>query len=191
MVGEIAPLSLPPVVPFRSFLSANLLRACPSGKRASASPRDRYPHTFVFMNLQIPFPAKPLFSHPYKTVGGVGVELPETALPFTVRSVPTPAPTWSRSQIHSFQALAASLPSFPMSRSLFSATCSLFSQNTRGGAGLQLRRLYTAGANRRAASAIGSPTQKMWMTTPMSIILREKGNFAAADSATTTRFIKK
>lgn len=51
--------------------------------------------------------------------------------------------------------------------------------------------LYPSGANRRAASAIGSPTQNMWMTTPMTIILNEKGNFAAAESGTTTRFIKK
>jgi len=37
MVGRIAPLSSssPPVVPFPSFLPANLLRACPSGRRAS------------------------------------------------------------------------------------------------------------------------------------------------------------
>jgi len=45
--------------------------------------------------------------------------------------------------------------------------------------------------NRRAARAIGRPTQKMWMTTPISIILREKGNLLAAESGTTTRFMKK
>jgi hypothetical protein len=50
---------------------------------------------------------------------------------------------------------------------------------------------WVAGANRRVTNAIGRPTQKIWMTTPMSIILNEKGNFAAAESGTTTRFIKK
>ena len=35
MVGRVPPLSSPPVVPFRSFLPTNLLRACPSGRRAS------------------------------------------------------------------------------------------------------------------------------------------------------------
>jgi hypothetical protein len=50
---------------------------------------------------------------------------------------------------------------------------------------------YPSGENRRVASAMGRPTQKMWMTTPITIILNEKGNFAAADSGTTTRFMKK
>jgi hypothetical protein len=35
MVGRIAHLSPPPLVPFRSFLPANLLRACPSARRTS------------------------------------------------------------------------------------------------------------------------------------------------------------
>jgi len=35
MVGRVPSLSSPPVVPFPSFLPANLLRACPSGRRAS------------------------------------------------------------------------------------------------------------------------------------------------------------
>jgi hypothetical protein len=34
------------------------------------------------------------------------------------------------------------------------------------------------------------PTQKMWMMTPMSIIFMEKENFVAAESCTTTRFMK-
>jgi len=50
---------------------------------------------------------------------------------------------------------------------------------------------YPSGENRRVASAMGRPTQKMWMTTPITIILNEKGNFAAAESGTTTRFMKK
>jgi hypothetical protein len=36
MVGRIAPLSSPPVLPFPSFPPANLFRACASGSRASA-----------------------------------------------------------------------------------------------------------------------------------------------------------
>ena len=39
--------------------------------------------------------------------------------------------------------------------------------------------------------AIGKPTQKMWITTPMTIIFTEKGNFVAPESGTTTRFMKK
>jgi hypothetical protein len=39
--------------------------------------------------------------------------------------------------------------------------------------------------------AMGSPTQKMCMTMPMAIILKENGNFTAAESGTTTRFMKK
>ena len=53
------------------------------------------------------------------------------------------------------------------------------------------RRDYPSGENRRVATAMGRPTQKMWMTTPMTIILTEKGNFTAAESGTTTRFMKK
>jgi hypothetical protein len=44
---------------------------------------------------------------------------------------------------------------------------------------------------RRTMIAIGSPTQKMCMTMPMAIILKENGNFIAAESGTTTRFMKK
>jgi len=32
--------------------------------------------------------------------------------------------------------------------------------------------------------AIGNPTQKMWITTPISIIFREKGNFVAPERGT-------
>lgn len=40
-------------------------------------------------------------------------------------------------------------------------------------------------------SAMGSPTQKMWMTTPITIIWKENGYLLAADKGTTTRFMKK
>jgi hypothetical protein len=40
-------------------------------------------------------------------------------------------------------------------------------------------------------SEMGMPTQKMWIITPMSIALIENGYFVAAESGTTTRFIKK
>jgi hypothetical protein len=38
---------------------------------------------------------------------------------------------------------------------------------------------------------MGSPTQKMCMTTPMTIILKENGYFLAFESGTTIRFMKK
>jgi hypothetical protein len=44
---------------------------------------------------------------------------------------------------------------------------------------------------RRTVIAMGSPTQKMCMTTPMTIILKENGYFLAAESGTTMRFMKK
>jgi hypothetical protein len=44
---------------------------------------------------------------------------------------------------------------------------------------------------RRTMIAMGSPTQKMCMTMPMAIILKENGNFIAPESGTTTRFMKK
>src|SRR6266852_9740561 len=62
------------------------------------------------------------------TTWGVSVEIPETAPLLSVRSV-------SPWQIHSFQAFGASLPFFSTPHSLFSATCSLFLQNTPGGGG--------------------------------------------------------
>ena len=65
-----------------------------------------------------------------------------------------------------FHTVAHSLSSSKKSSALESATSGLFLQNTRGG-------VYGTGANRRAASAMGKPTQKMWMTTPMTIILNE------------------
>jgi hypothetical protein len=55
----------------------------------------------------------------------------------------------------------------------------------------QLVERYLAAPCRRAAIAMGSPTQKMWMTTPINIILIEKGYFVAAESGTTIRFMKK
>jgi hypothetical protein len=44
---------------------------------------------------------------------------------------------------------------------------------------------------RRTMIAMGSPTQKMCMTMPMAIILKENGDFIAPESGTTTRFMKK
>jgi hypothetical protein len=43
----------------------------------------------------------------------------------------------------------------------------------------------------RKTNAMGSPTQKMWITTPITIILKENGNFMALDSGTTMRFMLK
>ena len=45
--------------------------------------------------------------------------------------------------------------------------------------------------NRRTVRAMGSPTQKMWMTTPMTIPLKSNGCLVAAESGTTMRFMKK
>ncbi|MBZ5663024.1 MAG: hypothetical protein LAO30_00325 [Acidobacteriia bacterium] len=64
---------------------------------------------------------------------------------------------------------------------------------------MELRRKVASGGlayaqileNRRTASAIGSPAQKMCMTTPMTVILKENGNFMAPDNGTTMRFMKK
>jgi hypothetical protein len=44
---------------------------------------------------------------------------------------------------------------------------------------------------RRTEREMGRPTQKMWMTTPMIIIWKEKGYFVAAESGMTMRFMKK
>ena len=140
MVGRIAPLSSPPVFPFQSFPPANLLRACPSGSRASAPSFLQRP---IVVLPSAPLNSRPLIllqtlcrcekSQPLwnqanpnsfaKTRGGIP---PEAAQTFSVHLVPP----W---QIHSFQAFAASLPSISTSRPLFSSTWSLFSQNTRVG----------------------------------------------------------
>ena len=45
--------------------------------------------------------------------------------------------------------------------------------------------------HRRSTRAMASPTQKMWMPTPMAIICKENGYFIAPDSGTTMRFMKK
>jgi len=45
--------------------------------------------------------------------------------------------------------------------------------------------------NRRTERDIGSPTQKMCMTTPMIIIFIENGRRVAAESGSTTRLMKK
>jgi hypothetical protein len=45
--------------------------------------------------------------------------------------------------------------------------------------------------NCRTQRDIGSPTQKMCMTTPMIIIFMENGRLAAAESGSTTRLMKK
>src|SRR5258707_6157838 len=59
MVGEIAPLSSPPVVPFRSFLPANLLGVCPSDRRASVP--------FFPQHPSVVHPSAPSNSRPLKT----------------------------------------------------------------------------------------------------------------------------
>src|SRR5258708_5288998 len=43
--------------------------------RVSVPPRQSIYYPFVFILLQIPFPATPFVSHLYKTPGGVGVRL--------------------------------------------------------------------------------------------------------------------
>src|SRR5882762_1194678 len=71
----------------------------------------RFCRPFVFILLQIPFPATPFLSHPYKTPGGVGVFLPGCS-----------RITGHESQVTSFHLLAASLSSLCAlfcSRSLF------------------------------------------------------------------------
>jgi hypothetical protein len=45
------------------------------------------------------------------------------------------------------------------------------------------------GAHRRTASAMGSPTQAMWMTTMTGSM--ENGRFGIADKGRTTRFMRK
>ena len=45
--------------------------------------------------------------------------------------------------------------------------------------------------SRRTVRAMGSPIQKMWMTTPMTIPLKSNGRLGAAERGTTMRFMKK
>src|SRR5215831_16318352 len=45
--------------------------------------------------------------------------------------------------------------------------------------------------HRRTVRAMGSPIQKMWMTTPMTIPLKSNGRLGAAERGTTMRFMKK
>src|SRR3984893_14695731 len=87
----------------------------------------------VFIFLQIPFPTIPLFSHLYKTLGGVGI----SALYLATR-LPRAEPRGHLATRH-FPFVLSSLPplglsclSFPHSLSLFSTACKLFSQNTGG-----------------------------------------------------------
>lgn len=44
---------------------------------------------------------------------------------------------------------------------------------------------------RSTVREMGSPTQKMWIITPIIIMRRENGRLAAAESGTTIKFIKK
>ena len=121
MARRIPPLPSPPVVPFRSFPPANLLRACPSGRRAFVPLRQPNLSPLCFHTLTNPFFRNPFLFTSMQNPRGCGVEILGTELLFSVPSVPP-------RQIHSFQAFAASLPSFSTSRPLFSSTCSLFSQ---------------------------------------------------------------
>src|SRR6266481_5825488 len=58
MVGRIPPPSSPPVVPFRSFLPANLLGVCPSDRRPSVP--------FFPQHPIVVHPSAPLNSRPFK-----------------------------------------------------------------------------------------------------------------------------
>lgn len=57
------------------------------------------------------------------------------------------------------------------------------------GRGKELRQ--RGGARRLVMRAMGRPTQKMWMTTPMSIILTENGRLVALESGRTMCCMKK
>ena len=67
----------------------------------------RFCRPFVFITLQIPFPASPMFSHPYKTPGSVthSVDSHSGLLRLCV-SQPLPAPTTSGWQTLCFHQLA-------------------------------------------------------------------------------------
>jgi len=123
MVGRIAPLSSPPVVPFQSFLPPNLLCACPSARRASVPLWQSNLSPLCFHTLTNCFSRNPFVFTLICVAQGCH---PNSSVP----ARPSGGSPW---QIHSFQVLAASLPSLSTSRPLFSATWSLFSQNTRVG----------------------------------------------------------
>jgi hypothetical protein len=86
--------------------------------------------SFVFITLQIPFPATPLFSHPYKTPG----------VPLLRHSPSMPSPPLCPLRLCGKLNVFSSLPplcrswrSFLHSRPLFSAACRLFCKNAGGG----------------------------------------------------------
>ena len=95
---------------------------------------------FVFTTLQIPFPATPLPSHPYKTLGGIA----HHAL-FVAVSQFRPVPQFRQcAKPHLFSRLpplVLSCLSFSRSRVLESVTCSLFTRNTGGGVGVSAGRV--------------------------------------------------
>jgi hypothetical protein len=85
--------------------------------------------SFVFITLQIPFPATPLFSHPYKTPG----VSPSVSL---CLCLPRPGRRGKSHVFSSLPPLEISWLSFCNSRRLFSIACSLFYENTRGWGGV-------------------------------------------------------
>ena len=82
-------------------------------------------HSFVFMLLQIPLPASPLFSHPSKSPGGVGVQ---------ASNLPPNSCLCGKSIV--FRYLPPLFPlfaSFLQSLPLFSIVCGLFPKHPGGG----------------------------------------------------------
>ena len=116
------------VTPHRALLATHLFSALFSRTYKSLSLA--YPSISIFifsifMQLQIPLQANPLFSHLCKTPGVSPKEFDSIA---RVRSVSLP-------QIHFFHTVAASWLSFSPSCPLFSSTCSLLCQKQGGGVG--------------------------------------------------------
>ncbi len=126
MVCQIPPLFSPPVVPFRSFPPANLLRASVPLRQPNLSP-------LCFHTLTNPFFRNPFLFTSMQNPRGCRGQISEAAQPFSVRSVPARPTGGPPRQIHSFHTLADSLSSRKKSSPLESTTSTLFSQNTRGG----------------------------------------------------------
>ena len=85
--------------------------------------------SFVFITLQIPFPATPLFSHPYKTPG----VSPLRHSPFMPSPPLCPLCLCGKPHVlSSLPPLCRSWRSFSHSLPLFSIACRLFLQNTGG-----------------------------------------------------------
>src|SRR5256885_17145498 len=112
----------------RSTWCPNVLRSFTQSDLSTLSP----PSIFIpltFINLQIPLPATPFFSHLYKTPGVWGSPLsifpPKPSRPSDFQDIPDDPLC--------FHAFPNSLAQLQNSSLLFSAKSKLFQQNTGGG----------------------------------------------------------